>query len=376
MHPPLAFYLLEKRDKVGRGGEVTRGGRALRIGSKITIGYVPLIDCAPLVVALEMGLFKKWGFDVHLSPEPGWATIRGKIVYEELDFAQAVCGLPLVLNYGLKSIPYRCSTAFVLNLNGNAITLSKKYSSILENEPFENYGRILKATSALPLLFGVASTFSSHYFLLLRWLQKIGLNPQKDIRFVPLPPPQMPLHLKEGFIDGFCVGEPWNSVSLFEKTGYCVATSLDLAPRHPEKVLLANAKYKERKREEHIRIVGSLIEACQWADSPLNRQALAEMLHYGGWIAQPLEVLRHSLIGPFRMGKNIFIPGQAFHVFSQGNANSPSKEKEQWIVNEMVDAGVLKIGERKNQSFFDPEIYKQAEKIVAQQKANTLPISI
>jgi len=44
--------------------------------TSITIGYVPLTDCAPLVVAKELGLFAKFGLEqVELSRENSWAEL-------------------------------------------------------------------------------------------------------------------------------------------------------------------------------------------------------------------------------------------------------------------------------------------------------------
>src|SRR4051812_25061434 len=36
---------------------------------KVKLGFIPLTDCAPLVVAKELGLFAKYGVDVELSKE-------------------------------------------------------------------------------------------------------------------------------------------------------------------------------------------------------------------------------------------------------------------------------------------------------------------
>jgi len=48
-----------------------------------------LTDAAPLIVAEQRGLFKQRGLRVALQREVGWATIREKILYGELDAAQA-----------------------------------------------------------------------------------------------------------------------------------------------------------------------------------------------------------------------------------------------------------------------------------------------
>src|SRR5438128_2999662 len=91
----------------------------------LRLGFVPLTDCAPLVMAQELGLFRKYGLYVTLSRELGWATIRDKIIHRELDAAHAVAGMPFAATLGLGSIPCDCLTALVLNLHGNAITLGE-----------------------------------------------------------------------------------------------------------------------------------------------------------------------------------------------------------------------------------------------------------
>ena len=45
----------------------------------IRLGFVALADCAPLVMAGELGLFARHGIKVELHREVGWATIRDKI---------------------------------------------------------------------------------------------------------------------------------------------------------------------------------------------------------------------------------------------------------------------------------------------------------
>jgi ABC-type nitrate/sulfonate/bicarbonate transport system substrate-binding protein len=59
----------------------------------IRLGFVALSDCAPLVMAAELALFSKYGIAVELHREVGWATVRDKIIYGELDAAHAPAGL-------------------------------------------------------------------------------------------------------------------------------------------------------------------------------------------------------------------------------------------------------------------------------------------
>src|SRR4051812_858027 len=84
----------------------------------LRLGFVPLTDCAPLVMAAELGLFRKYGLEVVLSRELGWASIRDKIIYGELEAAHALAAMPVAATLGLGSIPCECLTGLVLNLHG------------------------------------------------------------------------------------------------------------------------------------------------------------------------------------------------------------------------------------------------------------------
>src|SRR4051794_30841915 len=84
-------------------------------GWKLRLGFVPLADCAPLVIAHELGFFKNQGLDVTLSRELGWATVRDKLIHGELDAAHALAAMPVAATLGLGSISCDCLTALVLN---------------------------------------------------------------------------------------------------------------------------------------------------------------------------------------------------------------------------------------------------------------------
>ncbi|MEZ0386493.1 MAG: ABC transporter substrate-binding protein, partial [Verrucomicrobium sp.] len=73
----------------------TPSGPSIPAPSKVRIGFIALADCAPLLVADELGYFKKHGVEVELSREVGWATIREKILYGQLDAAHSIAGLAL-----------------------------------------------------------------------------------------------------------------------------------------------------------------------------------------------------------------------------------------------------------------------------------------
>src|SRR5438552_12946031 len=218
----------------------------------LQVGFVPLTDCAPLVMASERGLFRKYGLRVALSRELGWATIRDKVIHGELDAAHALAAMPVAATLGLGSIRCDCLTALVLNLHGNAITLSEELWRRGVRDGATLRAQILATRGANTLTFGIVYPFSSHHYLLRRWLESFGIRPNRDVRIVVVPPPQMVTNLKAGHLDGFCVGEPWNSVAVQSRAGWCIATSAELEPGHPEKVLMVRNDFAEKCAHEHL----------------------------------------------------------------------------------------------------------------------------
>ncbi|MEM7603677.1 MAG: ABC transporter substrate-binding protein, partial [Verrucomicrobiota bacterium] len=86
-----------------------------RSSETVRLGFVPLVDCASIAFAYENGIFAKRGLDVELMREPGWASIRDKMAYGELEAVHAPVGLAFALNWGLGVLKHPCSTGYLLN---------------------------------------------------------------------------------------------------------------------------------------------------------------------------------------------------------------------------------------------------------------------
>src|SRR5207244_1486446 len=99
-----------------------------------------------------------------------------------------------------------------------------------------------------------------------RWLAAAGIDAERDVRLVVVPPSQMVRRLAEGLLDGYCVGEPWNSLAVRVGLGWCVGWSAALAPDEPEKVLMVRRTFAEKYPAQHAALVAALAEACAWCD--------------------------------------------------------------------------------------------------------------
>lgn len=305
----------------------------------LRLGFVPLADCAPLVIAHELGLFRKYGLNVTLCRELGWATIRDKVIHGELDAAHALAAMPVAATLGLGSIKCDCLTALVLNLHGNAITLSNDLWRAGVRDAASLRSEMTRLRHEKMLTFGVVSQFSSHHFLLRQWLMAAGINPDRDVRIVVMPPPQMVVNLKAGHLDGFCVGEPWNSVAVQSRAGWCVTTSAELAPGHPEKVLMVRRDFAEKNSEQHIALVAALLEACEFCDAPENREMLVSILSRPEYVNASAASLDRGFSGDLDFGLNGMRMVPDFSIFYRNDANEPSGDKAGWVLQLIRTSG-------------------------------------
>ncbi|HEU4677936.1 MAG TPA: CmpA/NrtA family ABC transporter substrate-binding protein, partial [Terrimicrobiaceae bacterium] len=170
--------------------------RLSAVAGTFRLGYVPLVDAAPLLVAEALGLFANRGLTVSLSVELGWGSIREKLVYGELDAAHAPGPLLFSILMGTDSRACGVSTDLVLNLQGNGITLSRRFwdRGVRDARTFQ---AMVRSQAPHKPAFAVVARFSSHHFLLRRWLRTAGLDPDRDVRIVVLPPPLVAEHMKE-----------------------------------------------------------------------------------------------------------------------------------------------------------------------------------
>jgi len=332
----------------------------------LRVGFVPLVDCAPLVVALELGLFAKYGLDVKLCRELGWATVRDKIIYGELDAAQAVAGMAMAATCGWGSVVSPCVTGMILNTNGNGITLSNLLyaQGVRDAKSFKSF--LVSDAKTVPTL-GTVSAYSSHNFLLRRWLRSGGVDPDKDVRIVIVPPPQVCQNLKAGNLDGFCVGEPWNSLAVQSRLGWSVATSHDLSSGHPEKILLVREEFAEKKPEQHLALIAALLEACRWCDRPENLHELLGLLSREQYLNLPAKVLQPSLSGRYDYGNGRRETLEKFFNFSRRNANDPSPRQVEWIAEHLVDNGFTKVARPSRelcQRVYRRDLYQRAQKLL------------
>ncbi len=307
----------------------------------IRLGFVPLTDCAPIAVARELGIFNRHGLNVRLSRELGWATVRDKIFYGDLDASQAIAGISFALGLGLTGLKCEVAVPMILNLHGNAITLSRELppDKIGKGEGLRAFlTHSWKKDRRLTL--AATHRCSSHFILLNSWLKRNGVDPVNDVEIIFLPPPLMSRQLKAGHIDGYCVGDPWNSESVFAGIGWCPTTSAELSHGHPEKVLLVSGNFLRDRHDEAIALVSALLEACALCQDPYFRNELISILSRKEYTGTSPHVLANSLGETFDSG-NGTSSASSFYLFHGDAVNRPTIEKASWVLAGLRAAGVF-----------------------------------
>lgn len=275
------------------------------------------------MLAKELGYFQECGLEVQLVREPGWASIRDKVAYGELDAAHALAGLCFAISWGQGVIARPCLTGLLFNCHGDAVTLSTRITAagVADATSLQSYAQ----SEGRKLTFGIPHAFSSHHFLLRQWLRSGNLVPGQAVELVVLPPSQMNACLEGGFLDGFCVGEPFNTKAIIDGSGSVIATSVDLVPMHPEKAFLVPSDFATERPDDHLALIQAITKACKLCDTHEGHQQTAQLLSLRAYLDCDKALLQASL-GADR---------PEFHRFCGDAVNAPTKDKANWLVTQM-----------------------------------------
>src|SRR5215216_3192357 len=227
----------------GAGPEVT----------KAILGFIALSDAGPLFVAKDKGLFAKYGMpDVEVVKQASWGTTRDNLVLGSegngIDGAHILTPMPYLISAGKVTQNNQPTPMYILarlNLDSQCISVAKEYAELrigLDTKPFKE---ALEKKKASGKAVKAAMTFpgGTHDLWIRYWLAAGGIDPDKDIETITVPPPQMVANMKVGSMDTFCVCEPWNLQLIHQKIGYTALTTSELWMNHPEKAFAMREDY-------------------------------------------------------------------------------------------------------------------------------------
>ncbi|RIH89725.1 Nitrate transport protein NrtA [Meiothermus luteus] len=347
------------------GGGLTGLMRGFARGRRLKIGFIALTDAAPVIMAGELGLFKRYGLDVEVTKEASWATTRDHLLNGELTAAHCLFGMPFSVYAGIGGPAGRIMPiGMVLNANGQGITLSQKdFGGKVGFKDLRGIGRLIQAkkTEGKPLTFAMTFPGGTHDLWLRYFLGACGVNPVRDVKVITIPPPQMVANMGVGNMDGFCVGEPWNGVAVKQGVGFTVVASQDVWKHHPEKALVFNNEFFRGDPDQAKALTKAILEACRWLDNSTNRREAARVIARRQYINAPSDVVDGRLQGIYEMGGGLGrrnYPEDMMWFHRNGLVNFPRKSHAIWFLAQYRRWGMLKE---------KPDYEKIAEAILAQE---------
>ena len=325
--------------------------------TKLKIGFIVLTDCAPLVIAKEKGFFAAEGLEVDIEKEGGgWPGIQQKTISGEYDYAHALAGLPIAATLGING-DANLQALLSLDYNGNAITYSNKLIEEMEKFGLKKDERPVSAESLKkyidskhekegakyqPLNFGMTHPNSTHNYELRYWMSASGIKPDEDTTIKPFPPPTMPQNLIAGNIDGYSVGEPWNTRVVSGGQGGALVTKYDIWNNAPEKVLQGRADFINKNPETTKAVMKAVLKAQMWLDESWeNREEAIKILAKDSYVKAPVDVLRKSMSGTFLYSKDVDSKNPMFNVFANYYAAYPFYSHGMWFITQMYRWGQL-----------------------------------
>jgi len=313
----------------------------------VKLGFIPLTDCSPIVMAKELGLFKKYGVEVVVTKESSWANVRDKILTGELDGAHCLYSMPFSVYTGVGGkAGSEMKIAMMLNVNGQAITLSKDFCGKVGFKQMNKVTPVVAAKLKAEKEVTFAMTFpgGTHDLWLRNWMSIAGLN-QKAVKIITIPPPQMVANMKVGNMDGYCVGEPWGGVAVKQGIGFTQVATQDIWKDHPEKALVVNKDFSAKRKADLVKVMKAVMEACKWLDVPANRKKAAAIIGKAPYVNAPAEVIENRLMGNYDLGCNqgTEIYDNDYMLFHKGGmVNFPRKSHAIWAMAQFVRFGYLK----------------------------------
>ncbi|SOC45241.1 NitT/TauT family transport system ATP-binding protein [Rhizobium subbaraonis] len=312
----------------------------------ITAGFLPLLDSALLVVAREKGFAEAQSVELTLVRERSWATIRDRLAVSHFDVAHILAPMPIACNLGLSAPAPKMVVPMALGLGGNAVTVSAAlWDAMAKCGATDDLDarasgaalrRVIDRRNEETLRFGVVHPYSAHNYELRYWLAASGIDPDREIEIVVLPPPDMGDALAAGLIDGYCAGEPWNTFGVLKRSAHLATVKAAIWKSSPEKVLGVNARWSEGHPEALHALLRALYSASLWCAEPQNHGELANLLAGPSYVARPAELLLPALRGVLPIGAGQTRVVTDFFVPNAKAATFPWKSHALWFYTQMV----------------------------------------
>jgi nitrate/nitrite transport system substrate-binding protein len=336
----------KKAPEAPKGSNAALSGAAATDGPEVTdlrFGMIALTDCSSIVIAHEKGLFKKYGINSTVVKGASWAAIRDSLSTGDIHATHMLLGMPIASTMGLLGAPKKPMVIpWLLNRNGQAITLRADLKGKVGADPKALKPLVEAAKKkGTPLTFAMTFPPGTHAMWMRYYLAAGGIDPDKDVSLVTIPPPQMVTNMKLGKMDGFCVGEPWGARAIADGIGFTAITTQDIWKDHPEKACAFTAEFAEKNPKTVKAVLKALNEASVWLDDMKNRPEQAQIVSAATYINCAPELILPRLQGHYDYGDGKTKEDPNYMIFSNRNCNYPQPKYAKWWLTQFRRWGMV-----------------------------------
>jgi len=366
---PSGAAVMDRRSALKLGGQATAtaalftaikatfpgGAFAQGAGPEVkgaTLGFIALTDSAAVIIAQEKGIFAKYGMtEMKVLKQASWATTRDNLELGSggggIDGAHILSPMPYHMSIGKitkNNVKVPMFLMARLNTNGQAISVAQSYA----DEKVGLDASKMKSRFAAVLASGeqakCAMTFpgGTHDMWIRYWLAAGGVDPDRDVSLIVVPPPQMVANMKVKTMEAFCVGEPWNEQLVNQGIGYSAVTTGELWLNHPEKAFAMRADWVEKHPDAAKAILMAVLEAQMWCDKPENTEEMCKVVSGRDWFKVPYEDIVERSKGNFNMGLGRKLTNSPFVMkYWKEQASYPFQSHDLWFLTENQRWGIL-----------------------------------
>lgn len=243
--------------------------------SELQVGFLPVtchLTCPVTDYATRTGT-GTWFKSLRFADFP---TVVETVKAGRLDATFMI--VPLAMKLREQGLPIKI--VYLGHRDGSTVMVRK-------NDPATSLRDLRNKTFAIP------SKYSNQNLVIHKLMEDQGLKPD-EIKFIELPPPDMPSALAAGAIDAYFVGEPHPAKAEFDGTGRVLYFAKDIWPHFISCCLVVTEKLI-RERPEVVRdLVRGIAESGQWAET--HREQAAELV--APYFRQNQDLVRYVLTQP------------------------------------------------------------------------------
>ncbi|AFZ00090.1 CmpA/NrtA family ABC transporter substrate-binding protein [Calothrix sp. PCC 6303] len=347
--------------------------------TKAKLGFIALTDSAPLIIAYEKGLFKKYGMtDVEVVKQTSWAATRDNLELGSegggIDGAHILSPMPYLMTAGAITKTKQPLPMYILarlNTNGQGISVSNKYKELNLGKDSSPLKQLI--TGGKKLTCAVTFPGGTHDLWMRSWLSAGGIDPEKDVEIIVIPPPQMVASMKSGKMDAFCVGEPWNGKLVQEQIGYTALVTGEMWKDHPEKALSMRSDWVDKNPQAATAILMAVQEAQIWCDQAENKDEMSKIISTGKYLKVDATAISDRSKGKIDYGTGrIEAASPVAMKFWENNTSFPYKSHDAWFIAENIrwgqlpaDTDIKKLVDKVNRE----DLWKEAAKAINQTAA-------